>query len=137
VRSAKSIKEKETVAVGFDLTVTHRNQYGEIVKQDPYTLIVSAGSDGGKVKLWERPKGSGNVWNRKGEPIGRYLRDERTGRGKFHAGAPHVEVVAPASPEEMYEKLTKDQAARIKALESELRAMQAENKKTQKPDKGA
>lgn len=115
----KTEKEQEKK---FDLMVTHRDPLtGQITKRDPYVMYVMKSAEGGKMRLYERPKGSGNLWNSKGEPIGRWDKSKKEGE-QFIKGAKHIDWVQP---------LTKDQqiAKENAALKAEIAAMKAESDK--------
>lgn len=116
---------------GFDLMVTHRDpKTGLITKQDPYVLIVSAASEGGKSRMWERPKNSGNLWNKKGEPIGRFVRDEK-GKRKYDATAKHVEFIPPETDDQKLARSVVEKDDRIAQLEKELAGIKADKEKRQ------
>jgi hypothetical protein len=133
------MKEDTSSPANFDIKVTHYDRSGAVVKQDPYTLIVAAAHEGGKTRLWERPKNSGNIFDRHGKPCGRIIRNPETGKSKYVKGEPHVFVPPVVSKEEQLLKQTSDQALRIKALEAELAAVryEAEPKRAELKPKAA
>lgn len=128
--------EESEVPKGFDLTVTHRDpKTGVIVRRDPYILRVTAAAEGGKSRLYERPAGSGNLWDRKGEPIGRWVIDEKTKRGKFVAGAPHIEFIPPKTADQKLAQSVSEKDVKIAELEKELAAIRVEKDKARSDSK--
>lgn len=118
----RTMKE-ELKSQGFDILITHRDpETGVVVRQNPYNLIVSGE---GRQKLWERPKNSGNVFDWRGEPIGRYVRDAK-GKGTYDPLAEHVFVAPPISTEEKAKQALHEKDSRIDELERELSAIKAE-----------
>jgi uncharacterized small protein (DUF1192 family) len=114
---------------GFDLMVTHRDpKTGLITKQDPYTLIVGSGENGGKTRMWERPKGSGNLWNKRGEPIGRFVA-KGDGKREYDAKAKHVEFIPPETEDQQLARSLTEKSERIAQLEKELAGIKAEKDK--------
>lgn len=137
----KTIVEPEAPK-GFDITVTHRDpKTGLIVKKDPYILRV-CGQEGSnsKSRYWERPAGSGNLFDKNNNPIGRWEYEEKalpnglkSRVGKFVAGAKHISWEAPLTQDQ---KIARENAA----LRAELDALKAEKDKSAsapKKDKGA
>lgn len=121
---------EEAVDLGFDLQVTHRDEAtGLVTHTNPYVMRVIAASDGGKMRIWERPVGSGNLWDKKGNPIGRWLVDEKTKRGKFVKDAEHVKFVPPPTEDQKLAASLVEKDARIAALEKEIESHRAESKK--------
>lgn len=115
---------------GFDLMVTHRDpKTGLIVRNDPYTLVVGSAEGGGKSQLFERPSGSGNVWNKRGQAIGRFIRDEKTGKRKYDASAIHVEFIPPETEDQKLARSLVEKDDRIAQLEKELAGIKTEAKK--------
>lgn len=123
---------EEAVDLGFDLQVTFRDDLtGLVTHHNPYTMRVVAAQDGGKMRLWERPVGSGNLWDKKGNPIGRWLTDEKTKKGKFIKGEPHISFVPPMTEDQKLARSLTEKDSRITALEKELDSLKAESKKKQ------
>lgn len=117
---------EEAVKQGFDLQVTFRDEKtGQIIKTNPYCLRIVGNPDGTRMRLWERPVGSGNIWNKKGEPAGRWI------NGKFAKGEPHIAFEAPLTEDQKLAKSLVDKDARIAALEKELQSLKGEAKKKQ------
>lgn len=124
----------------FDLTVTHRNpKTGLITHQDPYILRQFDHPELGRIKAFERPKGSGNLFDRDNNPMGRWEREETVhlGKtiygGKFVKDAPHIEWNPPETQDQIV-------ARENAALKAELAAMKAEAAKktgSGKKDQGA
>lgn len=112
---------------GFDLKVTHRDEKtDEITHKTPYTLWVID-----RRKLWERPVGSGNIWDKKGNAIGRLVVDPKTRKAEFKEGVEHMAFVAPETEDQKLARSLIDKDRQIKALEAELMSMKAETKKKQ------
>jgi hypothetical protein len=66
-------QQVEEAPKGFNLQVTYRDeQTGLITKHDPYILRV-VGDGGNRTQLFERPKGSGNCFDKQNNPIGRWV----------------------------------------------------------------
>lgn len=117
---------------GFDLTVTHRDpQTGLITKVDPYIKRVSAvtGSNE-RSRMWERPAGSGNLFDKQGNAIGRWIYEDKMVHGKLVRGgkydpdAKHIEWAPPLTADQ---KVAQENAA----LKAELAARDLEIKKLQ------
>lgn len=134
--------QETEVKKGFDFTVHHRDERtGEVVKTTPYTLRISSdGSANGRTRLLERPPGSGNIFNKKGDPIGRWEKDAK-GKGTFKPDAPHIEFAAPETEDQKLSRAVLEKDSRISALEAELAAIKAESETRNKPkakdEKGA
>lgn len=119
--------EEEFAAQRFDIQVTHRDpESGLVTRQNPYNLIVHGEA---RKRLWERPKNSGNVFDKKGNPCGRFVRDEK-GVGKYDPFADHVEVKPELSSTEKAQQVLFEKDERILALEKELAAVKAEAKQS-------
>lgn len=119
---------------GFNIQVTYRNEKtGLVTHSDPYTLRVVSASDG-KTKMWERPTGSGNLFNSKNEPIGRWVIDPKTKRGTFQKDAAHIEFTPPETKDQKLARSLTEKENKIQALEKELQAIKAETKKADKKE---
>jgi len=133
--------EQEVKKQGFDLTVTHRDPHtGLITHRNPYTLRIVASSDGSKQRLWERPSGSGNIWDRHGNPAGRFEKTIVEGKsvGKFVAGAKHKEFVKPLTADQLLANSLVTKDSRIAELEKELANIRADQEnKVAKTNKGS
>lgn len=124
------MRPEETVKPKFDILVTHRDERtGLVTKRDPYILRITQSSDGGKTRLWERPAGSGNLFNSKNEPVGRWIIDPKTKKGKHMPDEAHAFFEPPQTEDARIaqELVTKD--SRIMALEAELAQIRAENER--------
>lgn len=114
------------------LKVTYYNmKTGMVEKTDPYILRF-VGQD--RAQLWERPAGSGNLWSQSygGEPMGRW--DARKPEGDRHLkDAEHVEWVKPLTEDQKLASTMAAQDIKIKALEAEIAAITAENKRKSAP----
>lgn len=124
--------DQQTQPTSFDLQVTHREEKtGLVTQSNPYTLRVIASADGGKMRIYERPVGSGNLWNKKMEPIGRWV------KGKWEKDAKHVAFSAPETSDQ---KLARELVAKDAALSAalmELEAIKAEQAKKEQAAKDA
>lgn len=116
---------------GFNLKVTYRDEItGAVTHTDPYTLrVVGETGSSEKARYFERPKGSGNLWDSKGEACGRWVYDEKIEKGRkvkvgrYDAEAPHIAWVPPLTEDQ---KIAQENAA----LKAELAAMKAEKEKS-------
>jgi hypothetical protein len=106
---------------GFDLRVTFRDdKTGQVTHTNPYTMRVVAAADGGKTRIFERPVGSGNMWNKKGEPIGRWE------GGKFLAGEKHLAFTLPETKDQILARSVVEKDNHIAQLERELASIRNE-----------
>lgn len=96
----------------FDLKTHNFDPKGRLLSTNHYTLRIISGS-----RYFERPVGSGNLFDEAGEPAGRLV------DGKVESGALHIDFIPPreATPEEL--------AAENAALQRELLAIKAEQAK--------
>lgn len=121
---------KETEAPkGFDL-VTHKRdpKTGLVIEKDPYILRVLGAADGGKTRVWERPAGSGNLWDKSNTPIGRWDKTQPEGK-RFIAGAEHIAWTPPETNDQKLARSLVEKESKISELERELAAIKAEEKK--------
>lgn len=118
----------------FDITVTHRDpKTGLVVKKTPYILRVCGeqGSDQ-KARYWERPAGSGNLFDKSDNPVGRWIYEEKVVKGKkvrvgkYDEKAEHIQWVPPMTEDQ---KIARENAA----LKAELAALKAEKEKSAAP----
>lgn len=125
-----SESQEDNKPKGFDLIVTHRDpKTGQVIKSTPYILRVCGeqGSDQ-KARYWERPKGSGNLFDKHNNPVGRWIYEDKIVKGKkvkvgkYDEKAEHIKWVPP---------LTEDQkiAQKNAALEAEVASLRAEKEK--------
>lgn len=136
-RGQEMIEEDEKPK-GFDLTVTHRHpKTGLVTHSDPYVLRVLASGEG-KARVWERPAGSGNLWDINNNPIGRWDKTKPEGE-RFLKDEPHIAWTAPLTEDQKLARSVVEKDVRIQELEKELAAIQAEReaKAPHKKDKGA
>lgn len=125
-------EDMEDAPKGFDLQVTRRDpKTGLVISNNPYTMRVIASADGGKTRIFERPVGSGNMWDKKGNPIGRWLTDEKTKKGKFVPGVEHMVFSPPETDDQKLARSLTEKEARIAELEKELSNIRVESKKKQ------
>lgn len=131
----REIEKEEEKEQGFPLRVTYRNmRTGMVEKTDPYVLRI-IGEDGGRQQLWERPAGSGNLFNAQGEPVGRWDAKKPEGQ-RFLKGEEHIKWTAPETADQ---KLAREYAikdARIVELEKELLSIKTEREPKEEPPKG-
>lgn len=120
-------EKEEVVSKGFNLVVHHRNpKTGLVEKADPYILRVCDAGNGGRTRLWERPKGSGNLYEKSGKPCGRWI------DGKHDSKAEHIAFVAPLTSDQKLAAESIENKVRIAELERELAAIKAEKTKNGK-----
>lgn len=119
---------------GFDMTVTHRDpKTGVVIRKDPYRLRILKGADGGRMKLFERPVGSGNLYSRWGEPRGRWVESTKKGESAKHEpDAKHIAFEAPLTEDQKVARTLMESQAKNAALEQELAQLRAEAKKKEK-----
>lgn len=110
----------------FDIKVTHRDERtGLITHKTPYILRVSGAEGGGKTRTWERPPGSGNLFDKKGNPVGRRVKDAQ-GRWSTDPKAEHVAFVPPLTEDQKLSRSVVEKDQRISALEAELASLRVE-----------
>jgi len=140
------VVKAERKVEGFDLLVTHRDEKtGIVTDRDPYILRVTGEQGGEKSKIWERPAGSGNCFNKKNEPIGRWITEERkdakSGKivrtGRLDPDAVHVVFEKPLTKDQVLSKEVTESRSKIAELEKELAAIKAEKSGTKKDQKGS
>lgn len=141
-RAVEQIEEDETPK-GFDLKVTHRHpRTGLITHTTPYILRVIGESGGAKARVWERPAGSGNLWDKHNQPIGRWDKTKPEGE-RFVKDAEHIAWAAPETSDQKLARSVVEKDVRIQELERELASIRIESEKktapaaAQKKDKGA
>ena len=122
----QSIEEEKEK--GFPLKVTYRNSKTNLItKKDPYIMRVVSDGAGGKSELFERPAGSGNLFNKKGEAIGRWDKTKPEGK-RFLKDEKHIEWTPPLTEDQKLAKSLISKDARIEELEKELASIKAEKK---------
>ena len=138
-RGQDQIEEEESPK-GFNLVVTRRHpKSGIVVNSDPYILRVIANGEG-KARVWERPAGSGNLWDKHGNPIGRWDKTQPEGDRRFLKGAKHIAWTPPETTDQKLARSVVEKDTRIAELEKEralIKAEREQNSQTQKKDKGA
>lgn len=127
--------EQAEVKDKFDFQVTHRDtKTGQIVKQNAYTQKVVKTEDGGKTSVMERPVGSGNLWNKKNEAVGRWVfKNEKDKQGFWDKDAKHVEFVVPDTQDQKLQKSLIEKDIKLQAALKELEAIKAEKEAKNKP----
>lgn len=116
--------------MSFDLKVHHRDsKTGRLVKTTPYTLRIDKGK-----KTYERPTGSGNMWDAAGVPIGDHveIKDELTEKQEFAAALVANESKISGLNEQLAAKDL--EIAAIKA-EADAKVIVVQNEKTTKGEK--
>jgi hypothetical protein len=135
----------------FDLIVHHRDpKTGLVVKSDPYILrVVGETGSSEKSQYWERPAGSGNLFDKENNPIGRWVYEEVTikgkkvRKGKFEAGVEHIAFERPMTADQKLAQAVIESTRENDALKAELAALKAESEKKsggptpKKPEHGA
>lgn len=118
---------------GFDLTVHRRDsRTGELIDVDPYTVRVVGHGGNERSRFFERPAGSGNLFDKNGVAVGRWDKTKPEGE-RFLEGAPHVQFEKPLTQDQMLRKEMIESKAKIAALEKELAAVKTEKEsKSQK-----
>lgn len=115
---------------GFDLVVTHRDPMtGRVVSTNPYTLRVIGSGNGQKTQLFERPPRSGNLFDGKGRPFGRWE------NGKHNEKANHVVFVPPETEDQKLARSVIEKDSKIAELQRELASIKAEAKPTEEKKK--
>lgn len=129
--------QQETKSKEFDLVVTHRDEKtGLVTHTNPYTLRVVKLENEEKAHYFERPVGSGNLWNKAGDAIGRWIKDEK-GKGKYIAEAKHINFIPPETQDAKVAREVIETRERNKVLEAELAALKAEKQSEQQSKKAA
>lgn len=112
---AKVIEQPELNPEGFDLRVQIKDaNTGKVIRHQPYTCHIVGGS-----KLFERPKGSGNLYYESGLSAGRLGRD---GQGNKYADTTKAHIEIAEAKEVTLEAI----ASENESLKAELAALKAE-----------
>ena len=112
---------EEIESQGFDLTVTHRDgTTGLVVEKTPYIMRVD-----NRVRYWERPAGSGNLFNKKGDPCGRWDKTKPEGQ-RYDAKAKHVAFTPPETLDSKLRRESLEKDAQIAALQKEISSIKGE-----------
>ena len=132
----EKIKEHPAKPVGingepmFDNRVKIFNEKtGQILAYQPYAMHIFGDS---KEQIFERPMGSGNMYNAKGESIGRWEQDKKTGHWKKFADEHIPTKPIPVNVEERLSEELDAANAEIAQLKSELEKRQAAEKRAKK-----
>lgn len=140
----QDIEDQPQEKPGFNLLVTYRDEKtGLVVKSDPYTLRVTGESGSSeRQRLWERPKNSGNLFDKKGNPCGRWEYEEKTVKGKtiktgkYNPDAEHIAFVPPPTKDQLLAQQLTEKDVKIAELEREMAAIKAEKEKKDSPPAG-
>lgn len=117
---------------GFDLIVTHRDpKSGAVVSSNPYVMTVIQSGEG-RLRLFERPPGSGNLFDKKNQPVGRWEKDDK-GVKTYNKDAAHVVYLKPETQDQKLAREVMEKSLEIEALKKQLaakevKAIQAESK---------
>ena len=121
----------------FDLVVTHRDpKSGMITHTTPYILrrVGEVGSSE-KTDLWERPSGSGNLFDAEMNPVGRWVYEEQKIKGKVvkvghhEPDAEHIAFVPPLTADEKLRQEVAATQVELAETKRELAAIKAEREK--------
>lgn len=127
--------QEEAEAQGFDLKVHHRDKRsGQVTHVNPYKLRI-VGED--RLKLYERPVGSGNLWNGQNKAVGRWIVEDKNGEKieKYDPKAKHIEYTPPMTQDQVLARQVAEREVENATLRAELEAMKLEMQK--KADEGA
>ena len=107
--------------------VTYRNpKTGLIEKQDNHTFrVVGSSTSGDRLQVLEYPAGSGNLFDAKMQPVGRWDKTKPEGQ-RFLKGEKHVEWNPPETEDVKLARALAEKDVKIQALEKELAEAQAE-----------
>lgn len=129
----------------FDLVVTHRDpKSGLVTKTTPYILRV-CGETGSseKTQMWERPAGSGNLFDKEMNPVGRWVYEEQKVKGKMvrvghhEPEAEHIVFVPPMTADEKLRHEMAETQVKLAEAQKELASIKAEREKALAPVKNA
>lgn len=128
---------EEKPQTGFNLIVTKRDdKTGLVTEKDPYILrVIGETGSSEKQRLWERPAGSGNLWDKSNNPVGRWVYEEKVIKGKkvkegkFVADAPHIAFTPPQTKDQILAKSLSEKEVKIAELERELLSIKTEKDK--------
>ncbi len=130
---------------GFNLQVTYRDeQTGLVTHSDPYVLrVIDETGSGDKRELFERPKGSGNLFDKQNNPVGRWvygeekiIKGKKVRVGSFVPDAQHIAFTPPPTEDQLLARQLSEKDVKIAELERELKAIQSEkSKKAEAPKK--
>lgn len=120
----------------FDIVVTKRDPVtGQVVGRNPYTLrVVGREGSNDRTETYERPVGSGNLFDAQDRPAGRWIAESFDAKGKFIPGkhdseAQHIEFKVPETKDQMLARESISKDAKIVELQRELEAIRAEGEK--------
>jgi hypothetical protein len=133
---------EEPQQTGFNLMVTYRDEKtGLITHTDPYILrIVGESGSSEKTQLWERPKGSGNLFDKENNKVGRWVYEDKVIKGKkarvghYEADAEHIDYVKPLTQDQLLARELSEKSVRLSEVEKELAALKAEAGSTVKTE---
>lgn len=102
----------------FDVTVTHRDPLtGVVVRQDPYKLTIKQ-TEQGRLSLYERPPGSGNLYDAQNKPCGRWKFED--GIKLYDPKAAHIKVEPKETEEQKFARKLREIEAENERLKKQL-----------------
>lgn len=120
---------------GFDIRVTHRDpKTGLITKKSPYIMRAVRKDGGGSAHYFERPAGSGNLFDGQGTPCGRWDASKKEGE-RYQPDAKHIAWTRPQTEDEKLAQALIAAETKAAVLEAELAAVKAEAAKKVKSTK--
>jgi len=128
----EEVEEKK----GFSLQTVYRNKKTGKIEREDYYIARYVQQGGGSVVYFERPAGSGNIWNGQGEAIGRWDKTKPEGK-RFIAGEPHIEWNPPETQDQKIAKENAALKAELAALKAEQNSKSAMKTMATKKDQGA
>lgn len=118
----------------FDIKVSHRDsKSGAVTHTNPYVLTVLQ-TDAGRLSLFERPPGSGNLFDKKGHPCGRWKTDEK-GKKVHDPEAVHTAYQKPETNDQKLSRQMLEVAQENERLKKALAAKEVESIKAEAKSK--
>lgn len=122
----RHLEEEKEEVTGFNKKVTYRDPLsGQIVKKDPYIKRVCRSEGGGNTRYYERPIGSGNLWDAQGNAVGRWDHTKPEGQ-RFIKDVEHKPYVPTMTEDEKLANKILATENKNKALLAELESVKAE-----------
>jgi hypothetical protein len=127
--NTKQVASHEDEPKSWPPKVTHRHpKSGHIIKQDNYIMRTVGSTDKNnrdRINYVEYPAGSGNLWDKKWNAIGRWDKNAPEGK-RFIKGEAHALWAPPETEDQVLAKEMAQDKQRIAELEKELAAISAE-----------